>query len=707
MILLAVLTCAAFWPVRTLEFIAFDDEVYVTQNARVQAGLTVRNILWAFTAMRPVYWHPLTWMSHMLDVECFGLDPAGPHLVNLLVHLANTLLLFHLLQRLTGSTARSLIVAALFAVHPLGVESVAWVPERKNVLSTFFWFASIRAYAGYVSTPSRMGMTCVLSAFGLGLMSKPMIVTLPVTLLLIDLWPPGRWSSDRPDGGSAADAKDGAGAADSSSSEFRRIGLRALEKWPLFLMSAVIAGVTWIAQRLAGAVSSLGQLPIGLRLENALVSYVKYMGMALWPHDLAVFYPYPTGGFPLWQPVAAAAALTGVTVLVWRLRRYGYLPFGWFWYLITLVPVIGIVQVGTQALADRHTYVPLVGIYIMVVWGLADWAKQRPEWRVGLTVLAIFAIGALAICTRLQLNRWLTSETLYRYTLSVTRNNALVENNLGSVLAQDGRWDEAEDHIHEALRIFPGYALAHGNLGNVYFGEKKLDSAVEEFKTAIRLDSGMGRAHKSMGIVLSRKEDGEGAMREYAEALRIDPDDAISRKNLGVELAQAGRPAAARMEFERVVAANDRDSDAHFNLALTLVRLGDASNAMVHYERAIKIDPHFDRAYYNLGLLQAGEGNHRAAIRNFDAALRQRPGDSHFLNNFGVSLARIGELESAAEQFREAIRIDTGNLEARCNLAAVRLAQGKKSAALDEVLEVLYRNPKHPKALEMLQTIER
>jgi hypothetical protein len=430
-----------YWPVRHFEFINFDDDVYVWANPEVQNGLTLRGLAWAFTTGHAGNWHPLTWLSHMLDCQLFGVNAGAHHLVNVLFHAANTLLLFGVLKRMTGARWRSALVAALFALHPLHVESVAWVAERKDVLSTCFWLLTLWAYVRYVQKPEIHYSTAALRPltswnywlalvfFVCGLMSKPMVVTLPLVLLLLDYWPLNRVAGCK---------------LPAASSDPERSTLLALvwEKVPFLALAGVSCGLTlWVQQR-GGAVASVESLPLGLRTGNAVVAYVRYLGHAFWPGGLAVFYPYQAWSLP--TVVGAGVLLAGVTgVVVWRGRSERHLLVGWLWYLATLIPVIGLVQVGGQSLADRYTYVPLIGMFVLVAWGMPRSLTQPRLGKLAMIAAASAVLCACAVLSWVQVHHWRDSETLFRYALKVTTGSAQAHNNLGVALAAQGKLAEA------------------------------------------------------------------------------------------------------------------------------------------------------------------------------------------------------------------------------------------------------------------------
>lgn len=488
-----------FWQSADHEFVNFDDELYVTRNSHVQAGLTYQGLVWALTTTHVGNWHPLTWLSHMLDCELYGLNPGGHHFTNLLLHIANTLLLFMVLKRMTGALRRSAFVAALFALHPLHVESVAWVAERKDVLSTFFWMLTMGVYVRYVERPGLNRYLLVLLSFALGLMAKPMLVTLPFVLLLLDYWPLGRFQFRQSSDDSNSQSHESINFSNQRSLIFRLV----LEKAPFFALAAVSGVVTFFVQQGGGAVRSLYVFPLDIRIANAMVSYVSYIEKMIWPHHLAVFYPHP-GMLPMWQIAGAGLLLVCISVLVVRAaRRHPYLLTGWLWYLGTLVPVIGLVQVGSHAMADRYTYVPLIGLFIMIAWGSCDISER---WRYRKIVLAISTgvlLCASMISTGSQVRYWQNSVALFEHTLDVTANNWLAHNNMGIALARRGKFDEAIAHYSETLRIKPDYAPAYSNLGIVFAVQEKAEEAIAHFRKALQINPDYTAARKNLEVALA------------------------------------------------------------------------------------------------------------------------------------------------------------------------------------------------------------
>jgi len=518
-----------YWQVGDHEFVNYDDNVYITDNAQVQKGLTSKGIIWAFTTSHTGNWHPLTWISHMVDCEFYGLNPKGHHLTNVLFHTANAILLFVVLRWMTGAIWRSGLVAALFALHPLHVESVAWAAERKDVLSTFFWMLTMMAYVYYVKRPGTRRYLLVLVSFSLGLMAKPMLVTLPFVLLLLDYWPLNRFQP-RVTTDSVVDQP----LKFRSSGDDKSPILKAvLEKTPLFLMSLLSCLVTVIAQQKAGAVSTLAIVPFKLRIANGLVSFVAYMGKMVWPLDLAVFYPHPGSELQIWKPAAAGLFLLIVSTVALRVaHRCRYVLVGWLWYLGTLVPVIGLVQVGEQAMADRYTYVPLIGMFIVVVWGFADLVKGWRSRRWVVSVTAAVTVLALIAGSWLQVGHWKDSIKLFKHALAVTSNNYVAHYTLGNALALQGNLAEAVSHYNKALQINPDHAEAHRNLAVGLDRQGKHQEALQHYVKALRISPDDAQSHNNLGVALAEQGRFKEAVAHFTKALRIDPNFEEAQRNL-------------------------------------------------------------------------------------------------------------------------------------------------------------------------------
>jgi hypothetical protein len=529
-LLLIALTLGVYWQVQYHDFVNYDDFRYVIENPHVRAGLTRGGLAWAFTNLEAGFWHPLTWLSHMLDCHLYGLNPKGHHLNNLLFHIANSLLLFLVLKRMTGALWRSWLVAALFALHPLHVESVAWVSERKDVLSTFFWMMTLWAYVLYVQNPRPLRYLAVNIFLALGLMAKTMVATLPFVLLLLDYWPLGRIRPGERGHGFPSKGAESVATTARGVPLFRLI----LEKIPLMILSALSVAVTFYAELGVGALSTLESAPMTTRIANALVSYVAYMGKTLWPRNLSALYLYAPE-LPGWQVAGSLAVLGVLSILVLMgARRWPYLPVGWFWYLGTFVPVIGLVKIGSHAMADRYTYIPLIGLFLVIVWGvpslLSGWTRRRPL--LGIFTGAVLAV--LSLSTWFQVRYWRNSVALFEHAVRVTDRNFLAHKNLGFVLYLEGRPKQAEYHLRESLRINPGFASAHFHLANVLVLQGKDEEAVSHYRKALDIDPKDGQVHNNLGLALLRRGEREKALYHFSEALRLNPDDKKARQNLEI-----------------------------------------------------------------------------------------------------------------------------------------------------------------------------
>lgn len=552
-ILLITVTAAVYWQVRDHEYVYYDDRDYVVENRHVQSGLTMKGLRWAFTSTYASNWHPLTWLSHMADWQAFEDAPAGPHLVNLALHILNSVLLLLLLHRMTGGFWQSAFVAALFALHPLHVESVAWVAERKDVLSTLFFMFTLLSYARYAEQPNASRYLATLLCFLLGLMAKPMLVTLPFVLLLLDLWPLKRLdlSSFRWGGGQ---------------SQGRLLVRLVLEKTPFFLFALLSSIVTLIAQR--SAMASIDHLPLADRIGNAMISYAGYIMKMVWPSNLSVFYPL-TLEYEPWRLAGAVVLLIAVSVwAVWQSRKRPYLLVGWMWYVGTLVPVIGIVQVGSQAMADRYTYIPLIGIFLMATWTLSDAISRWPRFRTAAAVSGVLLLTVFSGLTWAQAGYWKDSYTLFSRCASLSKDNYVAEHALGMALAKLGRDDDAAAHILTAIRLHPNDA----------------------------------RAYNDLGLLLARRGDRDGALQQFFEAVRIAPDNLDFRYELGVALVDAGRLDEAIKQYFVVLRDEPDHEKARVNIGVAFALKGDLNEAAKHFSKALELNPANENARRSLYL---------------------------------------------------------------------------------------------------------
>jgi len=695
---LVIVTTAVYWQVKDHQFINYDDNMYVTENPQVQAGLTVKGLKWAFTTSHAGYCHPLTWFSHMLDVQLFGMRPGWHHLMNLVLHVANTLLLFLIFHRMTKALRQSAFVAALFALHPLHVESVAWVAERKDVLSTFFWMLTMGAYAFYVERPRFQRYLPVFLLFALGLMAKPMLVTLPFVLLLMDYWPLERYypEKQREVGGvvtsppenrkrkkkkmKEAQRKVIAGAEKPERGEIRWAVLRPLivEKIPLFGLSAVSSVITFINQQTEGAMLSLQKLPLDARIANSLIAYVSYLGKIVWPENLAVFYPHP-GMVPPWQVLGAGAILATITLaVIWKTKRFPYLTVGWLWYLGMLVPVIGLVQVGSQAIADRYTYLPYVGIFLMTAWTVPDVIKK---WRYRPTILAILAfitVSIFSFITWTQLSHWQNNSTLFNHALEVTKDNHIAYYNLGTSLQDEGRLEDAILHYKEALRIMPDHAGAHNNLGVVMRKQGRIKEAIEHYSMALKNDPNNAEAHHNMGNALLIKGKTEQAIQHYTEAIRIKPDYVRPYVALGNVLASQGKYNDAMDYYQKALQINSETEEAHFHLGTLLLSQAKIEEALSHLQAALRTKPDYPEVHYHLGNIMVSRNLWDEAVFHFREAVRYAPGWSKAQNNLGSALLLQKKSDEAIFHFREALRLEPDYRIARDNLRDALKLQDKK-----------------------------
>ncbi len=567
-------TLALYYPVLGNGFVNYDDPAYVTSNWQVQQGLTSHNLAWAFASTAEANWHPLTWISHMLDVQLFGLRPAGHHAQSVLWHAFNVVLLFLLVAKATGFMGRSALVAGLFAVHPLNVESVAWVAERKTVLCTFFLLLALGAYGWYVKRPRSSRYLLVALLFALALMAKPMAITLPFVLLLVDYWPLRRFPETP-------------------------LSKLALEKIPLLALSAASAAVTLYAQRAGGALGSTELLPPAMRVKNAIYSYLIYMEKAVWPSRLAVFYPHPEGSIALWKVLGAAAVLAAVTAVVWHFRgsRYErrYLLAGWLWFLGTLAPVIGIVQVGRQAWADRYAYVPLWGLFVIGVWLLSEAVARISLSRAAQVAIASAVLLGYSVTAHIQIGYWRDSYSLFTHAIQVTGANPIAEANLGAALTEMQRPDLAASHLERAIQLMPTFSTAHYDLGTLLHRQNELDGAQREYQLALKYASDEREAaqtRNNLGVLFNRLGRRDEAVAEFTEAIALNPYEQNSLIGRGMIEREEGKLDAALQDFARAAQVVPSPL-AFYWQGRVLEEKGQLSAAAEAYRAALKLTPNF------------------------------------------------------------------------------------------------------------------
>jgi Flp pilus assembly protein TadD len=593
-LLLVLVTLAVYSRVLHNPFVSFDDKNYVTRNPHVQAGLTWSTAKWALTSTEASNWHPLTWMSHALDWQIYGGNATGHHLTSLLIHAINVVLLFLLLFKATGYRGRSLLVASLFALHPFNVESVAWIAERKNVLSTLFLLCAFGAYGWYALKPSVQRYLTVIAMFVLGLAAKPMVITLPFLLLLLDYWPLKRFrgferTQPTTRGSKARKQAQGEPLEQRLTFESLPASKLLLEKLPLIIISLGSAIITIIAQRHT-AMRTLTQIPLDERLENALYSYAMYVWKAIWPHPLALYYPHPTNTLSITKLGLALLFLVGVTVLGWTQRTSRpYLLAGWLWYLGTLVPVIGIIQVGDQAMADRYAYVPLLGVFVMIVWPLAEWAEPSKVKLQLSSAVSVCILAVLAILTWRQIGYWHSDVELWTHTLEVTKVNYLAEANLAAALRDTGRVQEALPHYQEAERLNPGQAGRHINLAVDLAENGDLQEAISEYQIAAELTNQprtLARVHESIAALSAALGDYRTVRESYEQAWLADPDHRQQMIQALLEDAKSNPTAGG-----------------YYSLGFLLEKAGNLAEARQSYEEALKLNPEFGEAKQALAAL--------------------------------------------------------------------------------------------------------
>ena len=680
-------TLALYWPVTQHAFVDYDDDLYVTANVHVQQGLTPGNLQWIFCHLVCGNWHPVTMFSHLVDCQLYGLRPWGHHFTNISLHAANAVLLFLWLYRVTGARWRSAGVAALFAWHPLHVESVAWVAERKDVLSTGFGWLALLFYTHYAAGRPAGNPASAMNSddaslahnrsrfywlawggFALGLLSKPMLVTWPFLLLLLDYWPLER---------------------------FHLAGWRRLwrEKIPFFALAAAASLVTFLVQKWSGAVKTLEVMPLGMRCENAVISYCRYLFKLFWPVDLAVFYPQPAS-WPLGQVLLAGGFLGLLTLWFWReRRRYPFLLVGWLWFIGTLVPVIGLVQVGIQAMADRYSYIPSVGLLILIVWGGYELSRRWRQQAIVLSLAVLAGILLSAAVTRQQIGYWEDSETLFRHALKVTADNDVARNNLGMALLDKNQTNAAISEFQAALHLKPNCVEAHNNLGNALIRQGETDAAITQYQETIRLEPALAAAHNNLGTSWLLKGQTNAASRQFQEALHLQPDYVDARYNLAVLLATLGQTNEAIHQYQEILRYKPDDAGARYALGCLLDQTGQSEQAITQLQTTIRLKADLPGAHNNLGNMLAKQNRIDEAIRQFQAAIRLQPVDFEAHNNLGNLLATKGQTEAATSQFQEALRLKPDYADAHFNWGNLLAKTGHPDTAVREFQAALNLKP--------------
>jgi len=627
-------------------FVNFDDEVYVTANPHVKTGLTLDNVKWAFQTGDTGNWHPLTWLSHMLDCQIFGLRAWGHHLTALLLHSVNAVLLFLVLTRMTGAMWRSLFVAVVFGLHPLRVESVAWVAERKDVLSTLFFLLTVWCYARYTSVrTARYSYGLALFFFALSLMAKPMMVTLPFLLLLLDYWPLGRFKT-------------------------KQVLPLVMEKIPFLALTVISSSVTYVVQKQGGTVASMEAVSLADRFQNAINSYGSYLGKIFYPANLCAFYPLPEhcSIVPVLLSLAVVLAVS-VVVLVFR-RKSPFLPVGWFWFLGTLVPVIGLVQVGRQAMADRYTYVPSIGVFILVAWGAYQVTRSWHLQKIVLGVAASTIVMACAAATFHQIPTWKNSDALFQRAAAVTEENYYTDWVLGTLVMEKGDTPKALELLGRSVELRPSFPDAHESYGVALKNAGRVDEAIPQLIEALRLKSSLPGAHKNLGLALSAKGKLNEAIGEFQAALQADPSDVVSQNGWGNALDSLDRMDEAMEHYQSALKLNPDYVNAHKNFGRELFRMNRLAEARTEFETALRLKSDDAETHNQLGKTLGRLGQTDDAINQFGQAAKLKPSDADIRNNLGVALQSKGRIDEAIEEFREALKLKPDMALARKNLEA-------------------------------------
>ncbi len=677
-LILALCVLLPYARIYTLGFTNFDDPGYVTQNAHVRAGVTWSGLLWALKSTEQSNWHPVTWISHMLDCQVFGLNAAGHHVTNLLLHLAATLLLFTVFRRMTGAVWRSTLLAALFAVHPLHVESVAWVAERKDVLSAVFWMLTMHAYVRYAKGGRRLHYLEMVMWLALGLASKPMLVTLPPALLLLDVWPLERMLIPGPRGRSRA-----------ANWRSRLNCTVFIEKIPLLVLCAASSVITYLAQQHGGSVVSLHFLPLYSRVANAVLAYATYVRKALWPSGLAAFYPRP-GSLDYLSLTLSFILLAFVSILAFALwRKRPYLAIGWLWFLGTLVPVIGLVQVGNQALANRYTYIPLIGLLLMAVWAGADFLERFKIPRFDYAAAGFALICCLGILTWRETGYWKNSVTLFSRTIELTGDNELAYLDYGAALASEGRLEEAVKLYEGLVGRAPNLPDIQTNLGMILELQGKNAAAIPHFNEALRADPEHPEAHNGLGAALEAGGRLQEAEAHFLEALRVRPDFPEARYNLGCVLAAQGKLQLAAGQLREALRLRPNYPEAHEKIALVLAGLGELEEALPHYEAAAHDSPQNPEFHFRFGLALYRHHQLSDARLQLQEAVRLRPEWPDALNNLAWIMASSENTTKADSEQAVALAEK-----------ALRLAEKPDASLFDTLAEAYASSGRFPEAVK-------
>jgi tetratricopeptide (TPR) repeat protein len=684
-LILAIVTLVVYWPVRNFPFINYDDDEYVYENPHVQSGLTIKNILWAFQTSSAANWHPVTWLSLMLDTELFGHDPGGYHLSNLYFHIFNTLLLFLVLLKMTNAPWRSAFVSCLFALHPLHVESVAWVSERKDLLSTFFMLLSLWTYNHYVTTRRPLAYFRTLVYFALGLMAKPMIVTFPLVLLLLDYWPINRLAPR--------------GTNETLRSLMRRL---VVEKIPFAILSAAVCVVTLFVQKAAGSMTAY---PLGLRLSNAILSYIRYMVYAVWPVHLAFFYPL-TSTVDLTMVAISGLALAGLSYAAIRtVRTAPWFFVGWSLYIVTLLPVIGIVRVGSHSMADRYTYVPLVGLFVIAAWGVSQFVKSNVVHRVFTGVGAAALLAVVSLLARQQVGYWQDSSALFRHALAVTKGNFVAHNNLSKMFYEQNMPDSSLFHLDEALKIFPGYPKALYNTGFILKQQGKPSEALPYLQKAVLSDSSYARALECLGETYEILGLDSPAVSCYRKAISCQAGFFAPWYRLAIALCSRGTLDSAIFCLDSALLRQPSSWETHYYLGVTYLRKHNADSSFFHMAQATRLNPVSWELSVCIGEELFRSGRVSSAIRLYSRAIRLAPDSIQPRLDRAIAFTIENKLDSAVIDYQKALRLKPDCANAHFYLGQVFNRMGSRDSATIHLREADRINPQNSEYGKKIRTL--
>ena len=687
---LIVLTLITYWQVKNYDFVNYDDDKYITQNQYVNTGLKLDNIKWAFQSTYASNWHPLTWLSLMVDAQLFDLNAGYYHLTNLFLHIMNTLLLLFVLYKMTGTLGRSALVAALFALHPLHVESVAWVTERKDVLSMFFMLLTLWAYINYIKKPDYKRYLLIFAAFAMGLMSKPMLVTLPFVLLLLDYWPLQRFSLET-------------GESIHSVLTTKKATALIYEKIPLFFLTGLSIAFTVIAQR--AEIEFMQSIPPLLRMENALVAYCGYIFKMIWPVSLGVLYPH-SAHIHLWKISLSAILLATVSgIAIYTIKKKPYIAVGWFWYLGTMIPVIGIVQVGVQSMADRYTYIPLIGLFIILAWSLFDALEKIPYQKYISATISVIIILLLMTLSWSQLKYWKNSYELFTHTLEVTENNYTIHCNLAVLLADQGDSKMAEFHYMEALKIKPDDKDTNMNYGNLLVRQGRLDEAAEQYINAIKNNPNYVEAYNSLGIAYVQRGDWQKAIEHFRMAVKINPDYPDAQNNLKMALMQKQVKESASTKHSVDSGAEISTFSGRMMAGTSLMKKGNLEGAIQHFQEALNIEPENINAHVSMGLALGYKRNFDGAISHFRTAIKINPRIPEIYNSLAVALAYTGKTDAAIVQLKKALQINPRFAKAHNTWGVMLAKSGKIDEGIDHLRKAIAIDHEYTEAKNNLELV--